>query len=1118
MAAMLENTAGIKPAAHQGFESKMDTSANGGHPTHVGRFEICEILRTGPPRLFRGYDPRTERDVTIEPWPSAEDEQVHVGRLIRRHHAQMELRHPTIVPIYEFGHADGHCYAVGAFADGRLLSQALEEGPFSVRRAAVVTLALVEGLDYAHEHGFVHGAVEPDHVTLTENGGAVWQDFGVHADQPPDNPAYTAPERLGDPPGPADTASDQYGVGALLYGMITGVPPYDGDPDEVTARLLAADTAPSPRAERPDVPKDLDAICRRAMAPHPAERYRTCSELADDLRRWLDGMPVAARRRLRAPGPVWTAALLLLSILTGAAVIIAGIQVRVSRQALAAERAARDAAVHAMQVAEQSEYQRNVARDSSEASRADAEARNAAEAKARAQAEKQRDTERNKVFALEAKIRSEKTKAEDERKDVTNERDRFERVIYDQLVAQSQRAWRDHDPGRARALLAGARPRDKRRDLRDWEWFYLERLFRPPETFTFKPEPSRITGTEPRAADGTDLRRACCAYDPGGGFLAVSILDDRITVLNTTVGGAALTVEGHEGAVCDVVFSPDGKLLASAGADKVVHLWDPGTGQSVRELKGHHDAVLAIAFGPDSQTVATAGADRTAIVWETAGAKLHTLKGHEAAVLDLAFSPDGRTLATSDANGVVRLWDVKSGDFKTTIVAHLGAATCVAFAPDGGRIATGGEDRLVKIWDATSGQEERVLSGPAKAVRTLAFRADGQRLAAAGDDLTVSQWDLPGGRFAAFSAGHTASIHRVAYRSDGKQMATASTDGSLKLWDPDRPTGENDVSFRQDDSVLALATSPDGRRLATGGQDKSIRIWDARSRNLIRTLTGHSGPVRAVALSADGNSLLSGSDDKTAKIWDAASGQVQQTLTGHDGAVLAVTFSPDGKKLATGSKDGTVRVRETATGQSLITLRRHGAAVVAVQFSADGKRLLSSGADGSARSWDVADAGRELATVTDRVDNGLVTLPPGARRRDSLALPGAYPARAIYKPDGKQVAFACRDGSILVYDTTSVLPRMFLEGHDGLIRCMAYSPDGGRLVSGDSEGVVKMWDTRTGLEVLSLAAHDGAVNGLTFGPGGQILYTASADRTIKAWDGSPLDGKKPARKEEKEEE
>jgi WD40 repeat protein len=97
---------------------------------------------------------------------------------------------------------------------------------------------------------------------------------------------------------------------------------------------------------------------------------------------------------------------------------------------------------------------------------------------------------------------------------------------------------------------------------------------------------------------------------------------------------------------------------------------------------------------------------------------------------------------------------------------------------------------------------------------------------------------------------------------------------------------------------------------------------------------------------------------------------------------------------------------------------------------------------------------------------------------------------------------------VLLWDTRLLLaPTRWLEGHDGLMHCLAFSPDGKRLVTGDAEGVVKLWDTRTGLEVLSLPAHDRAVNGVAFSPDGQFLYTTGADRTVKVWDGSSREGR-----------
>ena len=109
----------------------------------------------------------------------------------------------------------------------------------------------------------------------------------------------------------------------------------------------------------------------------------------------------------------------------------------------------------------------------------------------------------------------------------------------------------------------------------------------------------------------------------------------------------------------------------------------------------------------------------------------------------------------------------------------------------------------------------------------------------------------------------------------------------------------------------------------------------------------------------------------------------------------------------------------------------------------------------------------------------------------------------IYSPNGRRFAFCARDGSILLWDTTTGLPVEWMYGHDTEVQCVSYSPDGFRLATGDGEGTVKLWDVRTGLELLRLATHDAAVTGLAFSGDGKSLYTAGADGAVKLWDGTP---------------
>src|SRR5438067_132640 len=211
----------------------------------VARYQLHERLRAGTPRVYRATDTSLGRDVRLKLYLCPPEKAAALmADLVTAHRAALELRHPAILPAYEVGHDGEFVYVAGSFAPDRTLAEALADGPFGERRAAVIARALAEGLAHAHERGFVHGDVHTSSVVLDADGGALWPDFGTGATAPPGNPAYAAPERLGDPPGPADTASDQYGIGVLLFELLAGRPPYEGADEEVVEQVLMAEQAP----------------------------------------------------------------------------------------------------------------------------------------------------------------------------------------------------------------------------------------------------------------------------------------------------------------------------------------------------------------------------------------------------------------------------------------------------------------------------------------------------------------------------------------------------------------------------------------------------------------------------------------------------------------------------------------------------------------------------------------------------------------------------------------------------------------------------------------------------------------------------------------------------------
>ncbi|MFF4034186.1 NB-ARC domain-containing protein [Streptomyces sviceus] len=289
--------------------------------------------------------------------------------------------------------------------------------------------------------------------------------------------------------------------------------------------------------------------------------------------------------------------------------------------------------------------------------------------------------------------------------------------------------------------------------------------------------------------------------------------------------------------------------------------------------------------------------------------------------------------------------------------------------------------------------------------------------------------------------------------------------------------------------VHAVAYSPDGLRIATSSRDSTVRMWSSATGEALHTLTGHQGPVRAVAFSPDGRLLATGGRDATARIWDATTGRPVRTLRGHDGPVLAVAFSPDGSLLATGSSDTTVRIWDPATGAALHTARGHGGLVSAVVFDRDGSRLASGGADATARVWDITSPGPDR-----RPGDG----PPSVLRASRVLTGHGGQVRALaFSPDGSRLLTCSNDRTLRIWG-----PGGAVVVHDlsGVVRAAGFSPDGTRLATGSHVALVRIWDTASGQVVHSLTGHRGAVLTVAFAPDGARLVTGGNDRIALAWE------------------
>jgi TolB-like protein/Tfp pilus assembly protein PilF len=278
-------------------------------PREFGDYELLEeIGRGGQGVVFRAWQKSLNRTVALKiigigQWAT----NAHLKRLRREAEAAAKLSHPGIVSIYEVGERDGTCYFSMRFVEGGHLDEVVSRGPIAVRQAAEIIAKVARTVHYAHEHGILHRDIKPGNILLDANGEPHLTDFGLarlveHGStvtgtlEVMGTPSYMAPEQALGNNAALSSATDVYGLGAALYELLTGHPPFAGDTTYETIRLLLDSEPRQPRLWNRKIDRDLSAVCLKCLEKDPRHRYSSALALAEDLERWLRHQPIRAKR------------------------------------------------------------------------------------------------------------------------------------------------------------------------------------------------------------------------------------------------------------------------------------------------------------------------------------------------------------------------------------------------------------------------------------------------------------------------------------------------------------------------------------------------------------------------------------------------------------------------------------------------------------------------------------------------------------------------------------------------------------------------------------------------------------------------------------------------------
>lgn len=1030
---------------------------------------VREIHRGGQGVVYQAVQCSTKRDVAIKvmkqgPFATLADR----ARFEREIETLGRLEHPNIVAVHDAGVVFGWHYFVMNYVDGLPLDEFVEAGRQSARAAGGVAAAsrrkanadtdvttggrggcsvndllalfatVCDAVHAAHLRGIIHRDLKPSNIRVDRGGQPHVLDFGLAKSLDAERDSamtrtgqfvgslpWAAPEQVEGASGKVDLRTDVYSLGAMLYQLLTGAPPFDvgsnlrSAVDDILFREPSRPSALAASAGSPGVGDELDTIVLKCLSKDRERRYQTAGELARDLRRYLTGEPIEAKRdsamyvlrktlrRYRLRVAAAGAFVLLLVVFSVVMALLYQRAARLEQQAVQSavslvdllsegnlEQGRMASMLGNVQQAEELLWREMLTHR--EAGQDSSLHLNDPPGPPEAYWALWELYRRHRcVRTLSPAPRTERlmTLAADGASLWTAERDGHARRM-DEFGAELD-AWQI-PPGRLAVLPSihadGA--------------VFLCAEQNHPRVWRRQAGGAALVELEPRTQ--VDANSVVVSAT---GKLVAALLNGGAAIWKLESDGDAVcfAVEGE--ALTAVAISADDRLLAARDRPGNLHVWEIETGRRIRSLtsaaatRATPHQTGALLFSPDSRLVADLWIELPGRIWDLTASTPIPFAERPGEYRIPCFSSDSRLLAVGDVAGVLRVFDVRSGARVASVAASAGRIRSVAFTRDGRGVWICAEG-LLRLWDVGAVQDVATTRFDGDQLHGVDVSADGRWIFAGGGRGRLHRIDRTTHAVASIASGDNATISSVAVAPDLRRVAVSTHGTAAYVWDAERLEASPQV-LAHPERLSSVRFSPDGARLATACDDRVVRIWRAADGALERSFVAgaqrvpqiafdpvrprvaavvrdgslvmlplNSGAqetwapagehtLRAVEFSPDGRWLVTGGSALEVQVWDAASGARAAAMPGHSQEIYSLAVGPDGAMIASGDSGGRIRLWHLGLTRPLATLDGHDEAVMSLRFAPGGGTLLSTSLDGTVREWDLSFYRRHIAGQVD---------------------------------------------------------------------------------------------------------------------------------------------------------